>query len=182
MDCFSCGVTGSIESQPVRERIWWDGRWRVAHAIRCALPGWLVVVPARHVLSLADLTPDEAVALGPLLAAASRAVVEVTGCAKVYLALFAELEEFRHLHIHLVPRHADLADDLRGTRIFDYQKRPESEWVTTAEMDRIGGLLAGSLAGRGRGPTYTNELPSRSASPSRKRTVTAPARVQPLRS
>jgi diadenosine tetraphosphate (Ap4A) HIT family hydrolase len=76
-------------------------RWRVAHAITCALPGWLVVVPARHVLSLAELSSDEAAALGPLLAAVSRAVVEVTRCVKVDLGLFAEQEGFEHLHIHV---------------------------------------------------------------------------------
>jgi diadenosine tetraphosphate (Ap4A) HIT family hydrolase len=108
----------------------------VAHAIRCALPGWVVVLPAGHVLSLAGLSPEEAEALGPLLTAVSRAVIDVTGCLKVYLALFAEAEEFQHLHIHVVPRRADLADTLRGPRVFDYMKRPESEWVTAAEMDR----------------------------------------------
>jgi diadenosine tetraphosphate (Ap4A) HIT family hydrolase len=124
----------------------------VAHAIGCALPGWVVVVPARHVLSLAELTPEEAAGLGPLLTAVSRAVVEVTGCAKVYLALFAEREEFQHLHVHLIPRQPDLAGDLRGPRVFDYLRRPESEWVTAAEMDRIGAALAESLSAGRSGP------------------------------
>jgi diadenosine tetraphosphate (Ap4A) HIT family hydrolase len=147
-DCYSCQSTAAVESQPVRERIWWDGRWRVCHAIGCALPGWVVVVPARHVLSLTELSVEEAAALGPLLAAVSRAVVDVTGCLKVYLALFAEAEGFQHLHVHVIPRHADLAEGLRGPRVFDHLKRPEGEWVTAAEMDRIGARLAESLSGR----------------------------------
>ena len=141
-DCYSCRHAAAIESQPVRERIWWDGRWRVAHAVRCALPGWVVVVPARHVLSLADLSREEAASLGPLLTGVSQALVEVTGCAKVYLSLFAEAEGFQHLHVHVVPRHADLARELRGPAVFGYLSRPESEWVTDAEMDRIGAALA----------------------------------------
>src|SRR6266481_8980106 len=108
IDCLACRNTATVEAQPVRERIWWDGRWRVAHAFRCALPGWVVVVPARHVLSLSELSPDEAAMLGPLLAAVSRALIEVTGCVKVYLALFAEADGFEHLHIHVVPRHPHL--------------------------------------------------------------------------
>lgn len=124
----------------------------MAHAIGCALPGWVVVLPARHVLSLAELTPEEAAGLGPLLTAASRAVVEVTGCAKVYLALFAEREEFQHLHVHLVPRQPDLPHELRGPRVFDYLRRPESEWVSSAEMDRIGAAMAESLSAGRRGP------------------------------
>jgi diadenosine tetraphosphate (Ap4A) HIT family hydrolase len=101
-----------------------------------------VVVSARHVVSLAELSPDESAPLGPLLRAVSRAVIEVTGCRKVYLALFAEAEAFQHLHIHVVPRHADLPDSLRGPAIFGYVARPESEWVTAAEMDRVGAALA----------------------------------------
>ena len=142
IDCFSCRSTATVEAQPVRERIWWDGRWRIAHAIRCALPGWLVVIPGRHVVSLVELSPAEAAALGPLLTAVSRALVEITGCLKVYLALFAELEGFEHLHIHVVPRQAGLAGGLRGPGVFDYLQRPESEWVSAVEMDRIGARLA----------------------------------------
>jgi diadenosine tetraphosphate (Ap4A) HIT family hydrolase len=142
IDCFSCRNTATVEAQPVRERIWWDGRWRIAHAIRCALPGWLVVIPSRHIVSLAELSPDEAAALGPLLTLVSRALVETTGCLKVYLALFAELEGFEHLHIHVVPRQGDLARDLRGPGVFGYLRRPEGEWVSAGEMDRIGAELA----------------------------------------
>lgn len=148
MDCVVCRTTASVEAQPVRERIWWDGRWRAAHAFRCALPGWVVVAPARHVLSLAELSPDEAAALGPLLAAVSRAVMDVTGCVRTYAALFAEAEGFEHLHVHVVPRHGDLPDDLRGPRVFDYLDRPESEWVAEDEMDRLGAALAERLAAR----------------------------------
>jgi len=145
IDCYTCRSAATVEAQPLRERIWWDGRWRVAHAIRCALPGWVVVAPARHVLSLADLVPDEAAALGPLLTAVSRAIVEVTGCVKVYVALFAEAEGFQHLHIHVVPRHSHLPDDLRGPRVFGYLGRPEDEWVSEDEMERIGAALARTI-------------------------------------
>lgn len=141
-DCFSCRHTAAVESEPIRERIWWDGRWRVAHAVRCSLPGWVVVIPARHVLSLAELTADEAAALGPLLAAVSRALVEVTGCRKTYLALFAEAEEFQHLHIHVVPRYDDQPPDRKGPAVFGYIGGPESDHVPAAEMDRIGAALA----------------------------------------
>ena len=145
IDCYSCRCTATIDTQPLHERIWWDGRWRIAHALHSALPGWLVVVPARHILSLAELAPDEAASLGPLLQAASQALVDVTGCQKVYMALFAEAEGFNHLHIHLVPRHAGLPDELHGPRVFGYLRRPESEWVGEEEMDRVGAELAGRI-------------------------------------
>jgi diadenosine tetraphosphate (Ap4A) HIT family hydrolase len=127
INCFYCRNTLSVETPPVRERIWWDGRWRIAHAVRCALPGWVVVVLARHVVSLAELSSDEAAALGPLVTAVSRAVVDVTGCEKVYLALIAEAQGFQYLHIDVVLRQPHLPDDLRGPGVFAYLKRPESE-------------------------------------------------------
>lgn len=145
IDCYSCRSTATIDTQPVRERIWWDGRWRIAHALSSALPGWLVVVPCRHILSLSELEPDEAALLGPLLRAASRALVDVTGCQKAYMALFAEAEGFNHLHIHLVPRHASLPAEFRGPRVFGYLGRPEEEWVPAEEMDRISAELAGRV-------------------------------------
>jgi diadenosine tetraphosphate (Ap4A) HIT family hydrolase len=142
INCVVCRNTATVEAQPVRERVWWDGSWRIAHAFRCALPGWVVVAPARHILSLAELSPEEAAALGPLLTAVSRAMIDVTGCVKVYLGLFSEAEGFHHLHIHVVPRHTHLPDDLRGPSVFGYLDRPESEWVTSDEMDRISADLA----------------------------------------
>jgi diadenosine tetraphosphate (Ap4A) HIT family hydrolase len=142
IDCLVCRNTATVESQPVRERIWWDGRWRIAHAFHCALPGWVVVAPARHIVSLAELSPEEAKLLGPLVRAVSRAVIDVTGCLKTYMALFSEAEGFHHLHIHVVPRHPNLPDDLRGPAVFGYLDRPETEWVTAAEMDRLSADLA----------------------------------------
>jgi diadenosine tetraphosphate (Ap4A) HIT family hydrolase len=142
INCPVCRNTATVGAQPVRERIWWDGRWRIAHAVRCALPGWVVMAPARHIVSLADLSPDEAAALGPLLRKVSRAVIDVTGCLKVYAALFAEAEGFQHVHIHVIPRHHHLPDELRGPGVFANLDRPETEWVTEAEMDRLSTDLA----------------------------------------
>jgi diadenosine tetraphosphate (Ap4A) HIT family hydrolase len=103
-DCFSCEQTPRLADLPIRDRMYNDGLWRLAHALNCALPGWLVLPPLRHVESLADLTADEAGALGLLLQRVSVAVGEVVGCAKTYVALYAELPRFRHLHFHIIPR------------------------------------------------------------------------------
>jgi diadenosine tetraphosphate (Ap4A) HIT family hydrolase len=68
-----------------------------------AQSGWLVVLPRRHVLALDEMSHAEAAALGPLLRAVTAALREVTGCAKTYVALFAEAEGFGHVHFHVVP-------------------------------------------------------------------------------
>jgi hypothetical protein len=44
--------------------------------------------------------------------------------------------------VRAIPRHADLPDELSGRHIFEYQTRPENEWVTAPERDRIGTEVA----------------------------------------
>ncbi len=94
-----------------------DGLWRLEHTFEpIPMVGWLVLKPLRHVESLADLTAEEAAALGPLLRRISQAMNETLAPAKVYAALFAEA--VAHLHIHLIPRAADLPEASRGPDVF----------------------------------------------------------------
>ena len=136
-ECFSCVQAARLAHLPPRESCWSDGMWRVAHAFNSALPGWLVLLPLRHVEALADLRPEEAAALGPLLQRVSSALVEVLGCEKTYVILFAEAPGFQHLHFHVVPRMPGLPREQKGVRIFGFLERPEDEWVPAGEMDRI---------------------------------------------
>jgi diadenosine tetraphosphate (Ap4A) HIT family hydrolase len=135
--CRPCEIQRGIDTAPVSERIYWDGTWRIAHALDSALPGWLVLIPARHVLSLCELDAVETASLGPLLAAASRALVTVTGCAKTYLASFAEKDGFAHLHVHLIPRAPDLDAAMRGPGIFAYLGGPAGARVPAPDRERL---------------------------------------------
>jgi hypothetical protein len=67
------------------ERLHVGPRWRVTHAFGTSLPGWLVVLPRRHVTALDQLTAGEAADLGPLLRALTAALREVLGCSKTYM-------------------------------------------------------------------------------------------------
>jgi hypothetical protein len=69
--CFSCSNNERTDLPP-RERIYIGPGWRVAHAFGTALPGWLVLLPRRHVTALDELTAAEAEELGPLLRAVTR--------------------------------------------------------------------------------------------------------------
>lgn len=40
--------------------------WRAGHAFNVTLPGWLVLVPTRHVTSFAQLSPQARAELGVL--------------------------------------------------------------------------------------------------------------------
>lgn len=152
--CYSCREIGPGAELGPDQAIWREGGWRLARAFDSSLPGWLVLLPDRHLESLAQLTSNEAQVLGQLLWRASRALHEVTGCVKTYVALFTETEGFHHLHFHLVPRASDLAQDRRGTAIFESLHRPEAEWVEGEERRRLAlrlrqALVAGSIPEEG---------------------------------
>ena len=102
-----------------------------------SLPGWLVAVPRRHQLSLAELEPEAAAELGPLLTDLTRALQHVTGCLKTYVILLAEAEGFAHLHFHVVPRMPGQPAEERGPRIFARLGAPADEQVQQPERDRL---------------------------------------------
>jgi diadenosine tetraphosphate (Ap4A) HIT family hydrolase len=77
-----------------------------------------VLLPRRHVTAIADLTDAEAAELGRWQVRLSRALSVVTGCAKTYVAQFAEAEGFCHVHFRVVPRMPDLPPQLRGPGVF----------------------------------------------------------------
>ncbi|WP_198042294.1 HIT family protein [Kitasatospora azatica] len=122
-----------------------DEYWRVAHSFNSALLGWLVLIPRRHVTTIAELTDEEAASLGGWQVRLSRALTEVTGCAKTYLAQFSEAPGFGHLHFHLVPRPPEFAEHLRGPGVFSLLAGEESQ--SEAAQDEIALRLRERLDG-----------------------------------
>jgi diadenosine tetraphosphate (Ap4A) HIT family hydrolase len=144
VSCYTCEQESLGDRLPARELVAADQHWRVAHATGSSLPGWLVLVPRRHVTSLADLTDAEAAALGPWQVRVSRALREVTGCVKTYVMQFAEAPGFEHVHLHLVPRAADQPDNRRGPQVFGYLSDPAAA-LPDAELDAICTTIAAAL-------------------------------------
>ena len=80
-----------------------DGLWLVSHHTGPHTdPGELIVKLRRHCESLADLTPAEAAALGPVLRAAVAAIERVVRPERTYVASYGE--RVRHVHFFLLPR------------------------------------------------------------------------------
>jgi diadenosine tetraphosphate (Ap4A) HIT family hydrolase len=148
MDCYACARNDRLESLPARELIAIDAYWRVAHAFDTALPGWLVLVPRRHVTAVADLTDAESAGLGAWQVRLSRALHAETGCPKTYVIQFAEQEGFSHVHFHVVPRHADQPADRRGPRVFGYLGAPPESRVADERLDALAGALRARLSGQ----------------------------------
>lgn len=111
--------------------------WRVALSFNSTLPGWLVLVPTRHITTFTELTPEAADELGGLVRRLGTALEAVTGCVKTYLMQFSEAEGFSHLHLHLVPRMPDHPADARGPRVFSFIADDAAQWLPEAERDAI---------------------------------------------
>ncbi|MDI2127623.1 HIT family protein [Yinghuangia seranimata] len=147
-ECFSCRQQARFDELGPRERIAADAHWVVSHSIDTSVPGWLVLVPRRHVTAIADLSDQEAATLGVWQVRLSRALHTVTGCVKTYIAQFGEAEGFAHVHFHIVPRSPLLPSQFHGPRIFPAALRQHpDDRVSTAEMDRVSTRLSKVLAG-----------------------------------
>lgn len=99
-------------------------------------------MPRRHIERLDELTPEEAQRLGPLLAGLTRALRNVTGCVKTYVALYAEAEGFAHVHFHVVPRMPDQDPALRGPSIIALLGVDDDAAVPTDERERLAAAIA----------------------------------------
>lgn len=143
--CFACDQQSEPSLQP-RDDVVHTDHWRVAHAFNSTLPGWLVLVPTRHVMSFTDLTPLAADELGGLVRRMSKALEQVTGSVKTYLMQFSEAEGYSHLHLHLVPRLPDHPEDARGPGVFAYMTDDESRWLPPTERDDIALVLRAAFA------------------------------------
>lgn len=103
---------------PLWDRIRRTPGWDVVHAFGTSVEGWLVLVARRHVTAVSALTDDEAAEVGPLLKEVSRALEAVVGCPKTYVVQFAEHPDHPHVHIHVIPRAAELPIEHRGPGAF----------------------------------------------------------------
>jgi diadenosine tetraphosphate (Ap4A) HIT family hydrolase len=80
--------------------------------------GHLVVEPRRHVAGLADLTEDEAAALGRWTVRAAKAL----RAEHVYSSVVGHLVD--HLHVHLVPRYSGTPREFWWPRLDEWPDAP----------------------------------------------------------
>ena len=141
MVCQSCELLARRDrgEAPLWDNILRTPSWDLVHSFNTSLEGWLVLIVRRHVETLADLSDDEAVELGALIKRVSGALRTAVGCAKTYVAQFAEHPQHQHVHVHVIARYADQPEHLAGPRIFDLLgvDDPISEDRMTAVARRV---------------------------------------------
>ncbi len=118
-------------------------RWRlVRFADPSPVAGWTMLVSRLHRAGPWELADDEAAEFGAIVAAVSRATRAATGCERVSLLSFNEAVP--HMHLHLVPRHAAVAETA-GWAVADLARaviRGERPGVAKNEADAAAARVA----------------------------------------
>ncbi|MCZ4306440.1 histidine triad nucleotide-binding protein [Zoogloeaceae bacterium G21618-S1] len=101
-DCIFCKIaSGDIPAKKAFE----DDDMVVFHDINPVAPVHLLAIPKRHIASLADAQPEDALVMGKLLQTGARLAVE-HGCTDGFRTLVntgrVGRQEVYHLHIHFV--------------------------------------------------------------------------------
>lgn len=137
-----CATCARVVSRDAGDAPDWDAivrtpRWDLVHCYDTSLLGWLVLVPRRHLTSVAGLDAGEGRELGDLLRFASGALAAEVGCVKTYVMQFAEHPDHPHVHFHVVPRAADLPETHRGANIFRYLGVDDAARTTEHDMNDL---------------------------------------------
>ena len=101
-DCIFCRIVrGELPSKKVYE----DDEVLAFHDIQPLAPVHFMLVPKRHIASLADVTPDDAPVLGKMMALAGRLAREQgspDGFRTIVNTGRIGRQDVMHLHIHVV--------------------------------------------------------------------------------
>ena len=140
--CRFCDGVDLRAQDPARV-VYEDDRFYVAHPLDGEQPtylGSLVTVTKRHVPSFAELTVDEAQALGLLLSQVSRALKAVTGAGHIYAYFFGEA--FHHVHAFTVARYDEMPADYAR---LDVERWPEAPHGDAEKVEALCARIRASL-------------------------------------
>ncbi|MDQ2714421.1 MAG: HIT domain-containing protein [Chloroflexota bacterium] len=134
MECLVCRALSGEKRISPGPTIY-DGRyWVVEHAYPTSLKGWLVIDLKRHAEALHELSLEEFRELAEIQHRLAQVMHSYAHSAKEYTMCFSEGQHFEHIHFHFVPRSADIAQELKGFRIFALLNADEQAAVPEAEV------------------------------------------------
>ena len=137
MDCLTClNLRGERRISP-GPFIYMGTYWVVDHAYPTSHLGWLVILPRRHIEALHELTREEFLELAEIEYRLVQAMHADGAVEKEYLICFAKGKGFRHVHLHLVPKPADLPDERKGPRVFALLDVDEENAISPASLYRF---------------------------------------------
>jgi len=125
--------------------IYQDGRVLISHAQPFGAEtdhylGHLFIETRRHVADLADLTMEEASALGMWTSKLARALRAIENIVHVYA--FTIVDGVPHMHVHVIGRHADAPREFWGPKVDEWPGAPQGGEVEISRFaERLRGLL-----------------------------------------
>jgi len=122
MNCLSCDSNLGIKRISPGDPIYKGNYWIVEHAYPSGVLGWNVIVLLRHCEKLHELSLEEWTELAKIQEAVTKSMHKIGKLEKEYLACFAEVEGFKHIHFHVIPKREDLPNEFVGTKSFQYLK------------------------------------------------------------
>jgi diadenosine tetraphosphate (Ap4A) HIT family hydrolase len=105
-----------------------------------------VIVLKRHAEALHELTAEEFAELGQIQAKLIPLLHVELHCEKEYISCYAEMEHFRHIHVHVFARPPDFPEELKGGKSFALLKTGPEEAVPPKEIIAFCELLKTKFA------------------------------------
>lgn len=133
-DCLSCLSNSGVNRISPADTIYEGNYWLVEHVYPTGLLGWVVIVLKRHSEKLHELTRDEWMELGEINYRLVNAIHKLLDSQKEYSCCFAEMEGFRHIHFHLIPKTKDFEDENTGAKVFKYLRISDKDCVSKKEI------------------------------------------------
>ncbi|MEO8512123.1 MAG: hypothetical protein ABI543_01055 [Ignavibacteria bacterium] len=133
-ECLSC-LSNSGEKRISPGEVIYDGiYWQAEHVYPTGLLGWVVIVLKRHTDKLHELTIEEWHELGEINFRLINILHKLFHTEKEYSCCFAEMEGFRHVHFHVIPKNKDFNPEYTGSKAFNYLKPTEEESISKDEI------------------------------------------------
>jgi len=133
--CHSCLSNSGEKRISPAQAIHEGAFWIVEHAYPSGLLGWMVIVLKRHCEKLHELEMDEWKELAEIEYKLIKTMHAAIESKKEYVACFAEMEGFQHIHFHIIPKTNSYDEAFKGTKAFQYLK-PEHDACISAESIR----------------------------------------------
>jgi len=120
--------------------------WFVEHAYPVKITGWIVIVLKRHAEALHELNAEEFVELAQIQSKLIHFLHEELHSEKEYISCYAEMEGFRHIHVHIFAKPPGFPDELKGGKSFALLKVSAEEAVPASEIISFCELLRDKFA------------------------------------
>ena len=135
--CYTCESNDGSKRISPGIQIFNGNYWLVEHAYPSGLLGWMVVVLKRHCEELHNLTKAEWDEFAAIQFKLLKSLKEELEISKEYVACFAEMEGFKHIHFHIIPKTKDFILENIGTKSFQYLKVEKDKWVDEKKISEF---------------------------------------------